>query len=391
MSVPVPLSEDPYEAISQAYLVRTDNESEPFAGEAEAPESPHFVAPPTCRVEESEGSGTSGARSTSSDSTARLSPDHPLTKATPVLVPSLCRIAHLAMRVLPAMLPGLSTGIAEVAAMYDLAFRKSKEDDEVEESSNSDSESEDTEDEGPTIEDEDPAARDEGLATRDEGPESDGFVLREEEDEAILEGQQQAVPVVGTVMSESLGLGYRVLRRQELALEGDYVYSTFEVGQRSGSMPEPERSERVSASRQPTLTTWTDSEDGMVYIDVPTYLPPAPPLQTPPSPEWSPGSFPISSAPSIVPSPISSPIMSSVRALLEYTSGSFSAFRRDATRLFAKIDRDFGALWRLVLALEAWVGRVDTHMIDMSRAGYDDRRLVYDMLLQQTALHRELQ
>ncbi|GKG60168.1 hypothetical protein Tco_0609832, partial [Tanacetum coccineum] len=27
-------------------------------------------------------------------------------------------------------------------------------------------------------------------------------------------------------------------------------------------------------------------EDGTIYIDVPTYPPPAPPVQTPPSPEW---------------------------------------------------------------------------------------------------------
>ncbi|GKG18214.1 hypothetical protein Tco_0372512, partial [Tanacetum coccineum] len=65
--------------------------------------------------------------------------------------------------------------------------------------------------------------------------------------------------------------------------------------------------ERVSASRQPTLTTWTDPEDGMVYIDVPAYLPPALAVQTPPSPEWSSGSLPISPSSSIVPSPISSP------------------------------------------------------------------------------------
>ncbi|GJR21437.1 hypothetical protein Tco_0969964 [Tanacetum coccineum] len=61
--------------------------------------------------------------------------------------------------------------------------------------------------------------------------------------------------------------------------------SVFEVGQGSGSAPESKRRERVSTSRQPTLATWTDPEDGMVYIDVPTY-PPPPPVQTPPSPEW---------------------------------------------------------------------------------------------------------
>nr|GFB49943.1 hypothetical protein [Tanacetum cinerariifolium] len=51
----------------------------------------------------------------------------------------------------------------------------------------------------------------------------------------------------------------------------------------------------------------------------------------------------------------------------------------------------FKALWRPVLALEAWVGHVDTRMADMSRAGYDDHRLVYDMLLQQAALQGKLQ
>ncbi|GKG16898.1 hypothetical protein Tco_0361855, partial [Tanacetum coccineum] len=83
-------------------------------------------------------------------------------------------------------------------------------------------------------------------------------------------------PVVRTAMSAPLGLGYGALRRQELALEEDNVYSTFEVGQGSGSAQESERPERVSTSRQATLTTWINPEDSMVYIDVPTYPPPAP-------------------------------------------------------------------------------------------------------------------
>ncbi|GJR16014.1 hypothetical protein Tco_0798666 [Tanacetum coccineum] len=85
--------------------------------------------------------------------------------------------------------------------------------------------------------------------------------------------------------------------------------SVFEVGQGSGSVPEPERPERVSALRQPTLTTGIDPEDGRAYIDVPAYPPPAPPVKTPPSPEWSSGSLPVSLAPSIVPLPISSPMI----------------------------------------------------------------------------------
>ncbi|GJV08523.1 hypothetical protein Tco_1346179 [Tanacetum coccineum] len=104
-----PVFVDP-EISTQAYLVETDTESEPFEDlvETETPESPHTVAsptslpdstPPTRHAEESEDSDTSGARSTSSDFTAPLSPDHPLTYTSPPC-------------------------IAEVAAMSDLAFRK---------------------------------------------------------------------------------------------------------------------------------------------------------------------------------------------------------------------------------------------------------------------------
>nr|GFB63919.1 hypothetical protein [Tanacetum cinerariifolium] len=83
-----------------------------------------LLAPPTCHVEESEGSGTSGVRSMSSDSTMPLSPDHPLTHTTPALVPMLRRIAHMVVRVSSVMSPGLSASITEVAAMSDSAFRK---------------------------------------------------------------------------------------------------------------------------------------------------------------------------------------------------------------------------------------------------------------------------
>ncbi|GJS26621.1 hypothetical protein Tco_0487241 [Tanacetum coccineum] len=107
--VPAPFPEDPYKAIRQAYLVQT-----------KAPKSLHTVASPTPLPEstpltrhakDSVDSDTSGARSTPSDSTAPLSPDHPLTYASPTFVPILCRTAHMAVRVLPAMSPGLSASI----------------------------------------------------------------------------------------------------------------------------------------------------------------------------------------------------------------------------------------------------------------------------------------
>ncbi|GKE24647.1 hypothetical protein Tco_1436159 [Tanacetum coccineum] len=214
--VPVPLHEDPYEAIRQAYLVGTDTESEPFEDpvETEAPESPHTVAPPTSLP----------------DSTP------------PILVPILRRIARMAVRVPHAMSPGLSASIPEVAAMSDSAFLEDndeeeddeegdddEEDEEIEESLDSDRVSEDAEDEGPTAEDEDPATGDEGLAAGDEGPGMRVESLSLGGDKVVPGGQQQAAPVVETTVGEPLGLGYGVLRRWEIALGEDRMPSVFEV------------------------------------------------------------------------------------------------------------------------------------------------------------------
>ncbi|GKE38810.1 hypothetical protein Tco_1462215, partial [Tanacetum coccineum] len=363
--VPIPLPEDPYEAIRQAYLDSTDTESEPFEDPVvtETLESPLTIAPPISLSE----------------------------STPPILIPILYRTARIAVRVPHAMSSGLSASMKEVAAMSESAlckrFRSSyesspsvsppdlpsrkryrgtselvkdskEEDEEIEESIDSDSVSEDAEDEGSTAEDEDPAAEDEGLTAGVEGPgmhdegygldnerhgrdndssdidveghsvESDKLSL-EEEKEAVPRGQQQAALVVGTAVSAPLGLRYGALRRRELALEEGDVYSTFEVGQGSGSAPESERPKRVLAFRHPTLTTWTDPEDDMIYIDIPDYPPPAPPVQTPHSPEWTSGSLlispshydissPISShmVPLIVPSPLATPVTAKIEGFL---------------------------------------------------------------------------
>ncbi|GKA91781.1 hypothetical protein Tco_0813706 [Tanacetum coccineum] len=313
----MPFPKDPFEAIRQAYLDGTDTESELFeeAIDTETLELPLAIAPPI-----------------------------PLSDSTPpVLVPILCGTAHMAMRVPPAMSSGLSASMAGVAAMSESAlckrFRSSYE------SSPSVSQPDipsrksyrDAKDEGPTAEDEDPAAKDEdptvedkGLTAGVEGPdmddegygldnesrsiddevhsvESDGCSL--EEEEVVPGGQQQAALVVGTTVSAPLGLGYGALRHCELELEEGDVYCMFEVGQGSGWEPEFGRPERVSVFRQPTLTTWTDPKDGMIYIDIPDYPPPVPPVQTTPLPEWTSSSLPISPSHSDVPSPISSPMI----------------------------------------------------------------------------------
>ncbi|GJR62226.1 hypothetical protein Tco_1504388 [Tanacetum coccineum] len=200
--------------------------------------------PPVGHVKESEGFDTSGAGSMSSDSTTPVSPDHPLTHDTLVLVPSLCRTTRMAVRVQPTMSPGCSARITEVAAMSDVAFCK-----------------------------------------RFRSPYGE------------FHHPLTLPPVSG---------GYRGRRgrgsdaKDEDSRRGmrfQFRYSTFEVGQSFGSAPETERLERVSTFRQPTLTTWTDPEDG----------------------------------------------------------------------------------------------HIDTRMASMSRAGYDDHRLVHDLLVQRAALQRELQ
>ncbi|GJV62940.1 hypothetical protein Tco_1473768 [Tanacetum coccineum] len=438
------LENDPYEAIRQAYLVWTDTESEPFEDEAEAPESPHTVAsptslpdstPPTCHVEDSEGSDMSGVRSTSSNSIVPLSPDYPLTHTTPTLVPILRRTVHIVVCVPPTMSPGLSASMVEVAAMSDSTFRKrfrfsyeslpsaslpylplqkryrgtselveddkeeedneegddEEEDKEMEESLDSDSVSEGTEDEGPTAEDEDPAAGDEGLAVADEGPSIGVKSLSLRGDKVVPEGQQRAAPVAETAM-----------------------------GQSSRSVSEFERPEIVSARRQPTLTTWMDPEDGIVYIDGPAYPSPVPPAQTPPSPEWSSGLLPISLAPSIVtspislpmisltiPSPVASPAMAEAKGFLtelgarvEMQGGlirdhivrleelSLALFKRSLEHEQERVAVTFGAIWRPVLALESWAGQTDAQRAALWHAISDTHGENQELRLQLTEERR---
>ncbi|GKC30594.1 hypothetical protein Tco_1037888, partial [Tanacetum coccineum] len=179
--MPVPLPEDPYEAIRQAYLDGKDIVSEPFEDtvDTETPESPLTIAPPISLSE----------------------------STPPVLALILPKTARMAVRLSPAMSSGLSASMAEVAAMSESAFcnrfrssyesspslsppdlpsRKryrgtselvednkgddDEEDEEIEETMDSDSVSEDAENEGPTTEDEDPAAGDEGLTAGVKGP-----------------------------------------------------------------------------------------------------------------------------------------------------------------------------------------------------------------------------
>ncbi|GKD68583.1 hypothetical protein Tco_1322673 [Tanacetum coccineum] len=247
-----------------------------------------------------------------------------------------------------------------------------------------------------------------------------------------------------TVVGEPLGLSYRALRRHELAVEEDQVLSTFEVGQSSRFVPKPQRAERVSAFRQPTLITWVDLEDSRVYTDMPAYVPPVAHVQTPPSIEWSFGSLPISPSSLVVPSPIASPVATptatisvdkdqfiEVGAQLELHGSILydHTQRLDAlsSTLVADIDNDvrelytrsgevrdeiisqryrfrslerekervtvtFGALWRPALALEVWADQTGAQREVLWHVIYDIKRENRDLRMQLTKeMHERLE
>ncbi|GJX20478.1 hypothetical protein Tco_0223155 [Tanacetum coccineum] len=155
----------------------------------------------------------------------------------------------MAVSTQPTLSPCMSFRIAEATALSPSSFRKRSERE---------------------------GSKDEGHDSKDEGP---GL-----EEEAAPEGQQHAFPVEDKALDEPLGLGYGALRHQH------------------------EGAERISAFRQPTLVTRVDPEDGRVYTDILTYVPPVAPIQTPPSSEWSFSSLPVSLSSPAVPTLVASPV-----------------------------------------------------------------------------------
>nr|GFC50506.1 hypothetical protein [Tanacetum cinerariifolium] len=201
--------------------------------------------------------------SASLDSTAPLSPDHPLTHALPTPTPTRVlfhrRTTRMAVRTQLTLSPGMFSRIAEATAFspssfhkryrssYDISSSSSPtlptrkryrdtckiilDTETKDESSDSDAEREGRglddeghalDDEGYGLDNEGHGLDDEGHGLEDEGPGS-------EEEEAAPKGQQQAVPVMDTAASEPLGIGYEELRRHELDLREGSMPSTFEV------------------------------------------------------------------------------------------------------------------------------------------------------------------
>ncbi|GKB32682.1 hypothetical protein Tco_0872083 [Tanacetum coccineum] len=322
--VPVPLPDDPYVAVRHAQLVDTNTESD----REEAPSE----------VEE-----------------------------------LLLETARMAVRTQPTLSLGISARIAEASALSPSSFCKRYRS-SYETSSSSTltlpgrKRYRDDDRESQGLGDED-----HGLGDESQGLKDEGFGL--EEEEVVPEGQQQAVQVMETAASEPLRLGYKALRRRELAVEEDHVPSTFEVGQSSRSVLEHEGVERILSFRQPTLVTWVDPEDDRVYADVLAYAPPAAPVQTLSSPEWSLGSLPVSLSSPIVPSPIASPVATSAATI----SVDEDQFIESCTLGQEWLDEIFSQR------------HVDTQLENTSRDRYDDHILIDDIFVQHAAMQHELQ
>ncbi|GJZ44605.1 retrotransposon ORF1 [Tanacetum coccineum] len=374
--------------VRQAHTPATvDTESEPEEAPSEIEEflSLVFRAPFTIEefeaLEPSDTKTTSSHSSASLDSTAPLSPDHPLTQTLPTPAPTGVlfhrRTARMTVHAQPAMPLGLSARVIEAMTLSDSAFRKRYRS-SYETPSPSPS---------PTLlarkryrgtselildtKTEDNVSGAEGAGSWGEESEDESSDPWDDE-EVVPEGQQQAVPVMDTAADEPLGLGYGALRRRELALGEGSVPSTFEIGQSSRSVLEQQRVEETSAPRIPTLA----------------------------SPKWSSGSLPVSPSSLLVPTPVASLVTALVAniavdedeylevgaqlelhggILHDYTQHLYSlppALFRSLQREQERITMTFGASWRPVLALEAWAGHVDARRAELWQAKYDDHRVM---------------
>ncbi|GJV47991.1 hypothetical protein Tco_1438203 [Tanacetum coccineum] len=90
-------------------------------------------------------------------------------------------------------------------------------------------------------------------------------------EEVASEDRQLSVLVGGTTTNEPLGLGYEAARRHALELAEDTTRSTFEVGQSSRSIPDQHVA--YLTPRLSVRPTWVDPEDAFLTIPSPVPTP----------------------------------------------------------------------------------------------------------------------
>ncbi|GJY09737.1 hypothetical protein Tco_0377922, partial [Tanacetum coccineum] len=376
--VPTLLPDGPYVAVREAHLVVRILNIESKPEEAPS-ETEEFEA-----SEPSDTRITSLHSSASLDYIAPLSPDHPLTQTSPTPTPTRVsfhhRTARMAVRTQSTLSPGMSARIEEAAALSPSSFRKRYRSFYETPSPSS----------SLTL----------PIRKRYQGTSE---LVEDTEDESL-----DSVLAEDTAMDDPLGLGYGALKRRELV-----------VGE--GEMPNP--------------------KDGRVYTNIPTYVPPAAPIQTPPSPEWSSGSFPVSPSSPVVPTLVASPVTTpaatiavdedeflGVGAHLELHGSIlhdhtqrldalppilFEGYDRDLRDLYTRsgaarneifsqryrfrsleLEQEratvtFSVIWRPVLALEAWAGQTDAQRAALWHTIYDIQRENHDLRMQIAKDRRE--
>ncbi|GKE68610.1 hypothetical protein Tco_1526682, partial [Tanacetum coccineum] len=172
------------------------------------------------------------------------------------------------------------------------------------------------------------------------------------EEKVVPEGQQQAVLATDTVMGEPLGLGYGALRCRELAVGEDQVPSTFEVGQSSSFTIILNRPITHSfASGYPAATMSIDENQ---FLEVGAQL------------ELH-GSIP----------------HYHMQRLDALPPTLFEGYEKDLRELYTS------AIWRSVLALEAWAGQTDAQRAALCHAIYDIQRENHNLRRQIAKERRE--
>nr|GEX86331.1 hypothetical protein [Tanacetum cinerariifolium] len=289
----------------------------------------------------------------SSDSTTPLSPDHPLTHVSPSPTPTRIlfhhRTARMAMRTHPTLSTGMLARIAKVAALSPSSFRKRY-----------------------ISSYETPSSLTLPVPKRYRGTselieDTEGEILepdskrKESEDESLDSNDERESHDLD---DESYGLDYKShgLDDEGQGL-GDESHGLDDEGQgldyegqglEDGGLG-MEEEEEVAPEGQQAVPIF-DPEDGRVYTDISTYAPPAAPVQTPPSPKWS---LAFRCATTYLFEGYDGDLKELYTRSGEVRNEIFSQRYR-----FRSLEREqkratvtFSAIWRLVLALEAWAGQ----------------------------------
>ncbi|GKD96090.1 hypothetical protein Tco_1379987, partial [Tanacetum coccineum] len=358
-------------------------------------------------------------------STSSLSPDHLLTHTSPTSTPSrafyyystACMVIHTQ----PTLSPGISARVTEVMSLSTSSFHKTYRSSYETPSSSASPASSLT------------------LPIRKRYGGTFELILDTE-----TEGDELEAEETGSESEESEDEGPRAARRRALDLAEDIAHSTYEVGQSSGSVPVQQTVEETTTPRLPVRTTWEDPVDGTIYTDIECVMSPVrAPVQTLALPEWSSDSLPVSLASLTVPSLVASLVTTLVAIIVvdedEFLEvgaqlelyGSihhdhtqrldalpptlFEGYGRDFTRLFVRSEAvrneihsqyfrlrslervqeqatiTFGALWRPVLALEAWAGQTDARRAALWQARFEDQREILALRMQHAVDQHKMQ